>query len=96
MSLGRSWKNYPKCVFLNTRLDYSAGEFSLESNTIRRWTVQGMMALPEKFGEYRTMDQEGRVVSPETNEVTFVLDGKSRTMNTILAAPPDLPMEGRR
>ena len=43
-----------------------------------------MMALPEFFGEYRTMDQEGRVVSPETNEVTFVLDGKSRTMNTIL------------
>jgi len=96
VSLGRSWKKYPKCVFLNTRLDYSAGEFSLESNTIRRWTVQGMMALPEFFGEYRTMDQEGRVVSPETNEVIFVLDGKSRTMNTILAAPPDLPLEGRR
>lgn len=85
VSLGRSWKNYPKCVFLHTRLDYSAGEFSLESNTIRRWTVQGMMALPEFFGEYRTMDQEGRVVSPATNEVTFVLDGKSRTMNTILS-----------
>ena len=85
VSLGRSWKKYPKCVFLNTRLDYSAGEFSLESNTIRRWTVQGMMALPEFFGEYRTMDQEGRVVSPETNEVTFVLDGKSRTVNTILS-----------
>lgn len=84
VSLGRSWKNYPKCVFLNTRLDYSAGEFSLESSTIRRWTVQGMMALPEFFGEYRTTDQEGRVVSPETNEVTFVLDGKSKTINTIL------------
>ncbi len=84
VSLGRSWKNHPKCVFLHTRLDYSAGEFSLENNAIRRWTVQGMMALPEKFGEYRTMDQEGRVVSPATNEETFVLDGKSRTMNTIL------------
>ena len=85
VSLGRSWKNYPKCVFVHTKLDYSAGEFSLESNGIRRWTVQGMMALPERFGEYRTIDQEGRVVSPETNEVTFVLDGKSRTMNTILS-----------
>ena len=85
VSLGRSWKKFPKCVFIHTRLDYSAGEFSLESNGIRRWTVQGMMALPERFGEYRTMDQEGRVVSPETNEVTFVLDGKSRTMNTILS-----------
>ena len=96
VSLGRSWKKYPKCVFLNTRLDFSAGEFRLEGKGIQRWTVQGMMALPERFGEYRTMDQEGRVVSPETNEVVFVLGGKSRTMNTILAAPPDLPMEGRR
>ena len=85
VSLGRSWKKFPKCVFVHTKLDYSAGEFSLESNGIRRWTVQGMMALPERFGEYRTIDQEGRVVSPETNEVTFVLDGKSRTMNTILS-----------
>ncbi len=84
VSLGRSWRNYPQCVFLNTRLDYSAGAFTLENKDIRRWTVQGMMALPELFGEYRTMDQEGRVVSPETNEVTFVLDGKSRTINTIL------------
>lgn len=84
VSLGRSWKKSPKCVFLNTILDFSAGAFTLENNAIRRWTVQGMMALPERFGEYRTKDQEGRVVSPEENEVTFVLDGKSRTMNTIL------------
>ena len=84
VSLGRSWKKYPKCVFLNTTLDYSAGEFRLENKAIHRWTVQGMMALPEKFGEYRTMDKEGRVVSPEANEITFVLGGKSTTMNTIL------------
>jgi len=92
VSLGRSWKKYPKCVFLNTRLDFSAGEFRLEGKGIQRWTVQGMMALPECFGEYRTMDQEGRVVSPETNEVTFVLGGKSRTMNTILEAAPEAPL----
>lgn len=85
VSLGRSWKKHPKCVFLHTTLDYSAGEFRLEGKGIQRWTVQGMMALPELFGEYRTADQEGRVLSPETNEVTFVLDAKSTTKNTILS-----------
>ena len=85
VSLGRSWKKHPKCVFLHTTLDFSAGEFLLEGKGIQRWTVQGMMALPEQFGEYRTTDQEGRVLSPETNEVTFVLDGKSRTISTVLS-----------
>jgi len=85
VSLGRSWKKTPKCVFLHTTLDFSAGEFRLEGKGIQRWTVQGMMTLPEQFGEYRTTDQEGRVLSPETNEVTFVLDGKSRTISTVLS-----------
>lgn len=86
VSLGRSWKKYPKCVFLNTTLDFSAGVFTIEHKDIRRWTTQGMMALPEKFGEYRTMDKEGRILSPETNEITFHLDGKVQTVNTILTA----------
>ena len=84
VSLGRSWNKYPKCVFLNTVLDYSAGFFALENKDIRRWTLNGMSALPEKMGEYRTMDVEGRVISPETNEVVFTYKGATKTMNTIL------------
>jgi pectin methylesterase-like acyl-CoA thioesterase len=85
VSLGRSWKNNPKCVFLNTVLDYSVGVFELRSKDINRWTTKGMMALPELFGEYNTMDAEGRVVSPEMNEVEFTLKGKTKRMNTILS-----------
>jgi hypothetical protein len=84
VSLGRSWNKYPKCVFLNTTLDFSAGDFTLENKDIRRWTLNGMSALPEKMGEYRTMDVEGRVISPETNEVVFTYKGATKTMNTIL------------
>ena len=86
VSLGRSWKKSPKCVFLNTTLDFSAGAFTLENNAIRRWTVQGMMALPELFGEYNTTDTKGRVVSPETNETEFTYKGATKRMNTILSS----------
>ena len=86
VSLGRSWKNQPRCVFLRTVLDDSAGPFGLENKDIRRWTMAGMSVLPEKFGEYDTRDKAGRVVSPETNEVTFHYKGETKTMNTILTA----------
>ena len=86
VSLGRSWKNHPRCVFLNTVLDYSAGRFMLsDGNKIQRWTVGGMSVLPDMFGEYNTMDTEGRVVSPAANEVHFTYKGVTKPMQTILS-----------
>ena len=87
VSLGRSWKNYPKCVYQNTVLDYSAGHFVLENEKIQRWTIEGMRVLPEFFGEYNTMDTEGKVVSPQSNEVTFTYHGTEKKMETILLTP---------
>lgn len=86
VSLGRSWKNSPRCVFLRTVLDYSAGYFELNGKGIERWTTAGMSTLPDLFGEYRTTDTEGRVVSPGANVVTFSYRGTSKTMNTIMSA----------
>ena len=86
VSLGRSWNNHPRCVFLNTVLDYSAGNFELSNKDVQRWTKGAMSALPDLFGEYNTKDTEGRVVSPEKNEVTFTYKGETKTMNTILTA----------
>lgn len=85
VSLGRSWKRNPKCVFLNTVLDYSAGYFELENKDIQRWTKQGMSVLPEYFGEYNTTDTKGRVVSPKANEVIFTHNGATKMLNTILS-----------
>lgn len=84
VSLGRAWNNRPRCVFLNTVLDYSAGEFSLYDKKIQRWNTEGMRVLPERFGEYQTMDVNGNVISPEKNEVTFTFRQEQKTMNTIL------------
>lgn len=86
VSLGRSWKNTPKCVFLNTVLNYSAGVFTLENGGIQRWTKQGMSVLPELFGEYRTADSKGNIVSPDENIVEFTYRGEKKAMNTILTS----------
>ena len=40
--------------------------------------------LPDCFGEYRTMDVNGKVISPETNEVVFHYRGQEKALNTIL------------
>ena len=92
MSLGRSWNNAPKCVFLNTVLDDSNGELimtkdaSQQKDKIARWTLGAMNKLPEKFGEFNSMDKDGNVVSPASNDVTFVLGSDEKQMETILTA----------
>ncbi len=84
VSLGRAWNNTPRCVFLNTIFDYSAGEFAVTGKKVQRWSTEGMRVLPELFGEYNTKDAQGNVISPEANNVTFTFRGDSKTMNTIL------------
>ena len=87
VSLGRSWNNYPRCVFLRTTLDFSAGEFTLtDGKNIQRWTLPGMRVVPARFGEYRTMDVKGKIISPKKHEVVFTFRGQERPMNTILTA----------
>lgn len=85
VSLGRSWKNSPRCVFLNTLLDYSAGNFNLsDGKKIQRWTIEGMSVLPDRFGEYRTKDIYGKVISPKANKTVFTYKGEQKMMNTII------------
>jgi len=90
VSMGRAWNNTPKCAFLNTLVDYSAGEFSFESGDIQRWTKKLMNpnAWPV-FGEYNTHLADGTVLTPASNVVTFV-DEKSgnatQNIETVLSA----------
>ena len=87
VSLGRSWNNYPKCAFLRTTLDFSAGEFSLsDGKNNQRWTLPGMRVVPARFGEYKTRDVKGRIISPKKHEVVFYFRTQERPMNTILTA----------
>ena len=92
VSFGRSWNNKPKTVFLNTFLDDSNGalnmvkEASAQKDKIERWTLGGMNVLPELFGEYNSVDKNGNVVSPASNNVTFILGSNEKQMETILTA----------
>ena len=87
VSLGRSWNNAPKCVYLNTIVDESKGKFSFEDDgKIARWTLLGMNILPERFGEYNTTDTAGNVISPASNTITFTYKDNSKSMETILTA----------
>lgn len=90
VSFGRAWNNTPSVTFINTLVDYSAGEFGFESSDIQRWTKKLMNpnAWPQ-FGEYNTHLADGTVLTPATNVVTF-LDEKSnnatRDIETIMSA----------
>ena len=77
VSMGRAWNNTPKVAFLNTLVDYSAGQFAFESGDIQRWTKKLMNAnaWPE-FGEFNTHLEDGTVLTPASNVVKF-LDEKS-------------------
>ena len=75
VSLGRAWNNTPQVAFLNSLVDYSAGNFSFEGDNgkIQRWTKDLMSdgtGWPV-FGEYNTHLADGTVLTPASNVVTF-------------------------
>lgn len=89
VSLGRAWNNKPKTVFLNTLLAddlVMTKDASAQKDKIQRWTLGGMNVLPEKFGEFNSVDKDGNVISPASNNVTFVLGSNEKQMETILTA----------
>lgn len=89
VSLGRAWNNKPKTVFLNTLLSddlVMTKSATQQKDKIERWTLGGMNVLPELFGEYNSINKNGQVVSPVSNNVKFVLNGNEKEMETILTA----------
>ena len=89
VSFGRAWRNTPRVVFLHTTVDYSAGMFTMEDGgKTQRWTKQLMNtdAWPS-FGEYDTRTPVGTLLTPATNDVTFIdtRNGNiTRTLPTVL------------
>jgi hypothetical protein len=90
VSFGRSWNNSPKTVFLYTFLDDSNGELNMrktasqQKDKIERWTLGAMNALPTLFGEYHSVNAAGQNITPESNNVTFVLGSNETTLETVL------------
>jgi len=81
-TLGRSWGGTANCAFLNTILDANAAK-NIAST---RWTTGGMNVVAKNFWEYNTLDETGKVISPEKNVVKFTKDKEVSEYNTILSA----------
>ncbi|MBO4892992.1 MAG: InlB B-repeat-containing protein [Prevotella sp.] len=78
-NFGRTWQNTPICVWLNTTLDENAQKTLVSS----RWTQKGMNNKdPKVFGEYNTMDINGKNITPTSNKITSF----GGTFETILTA----------
>lgn len=77
---GRAWNNTPRCAYINTTL------LQPEKLNSNRWTLGGMNVPADKFVEFNTMDESGKVVSPDSYVCTFTKDSKKNTYETILTA----------
>ena len=84
VSFGRAWGDQARTVFLNTLVDYSAGNFGFTTNGIQRWTQTGINTNPTKFGEYNTHLEDGTVLTPTSNVVTFN-KGTNVELETVLS-----------
>lgn len=78
-NFGRTWQNYPICIYLNTTLDGNSAKTLVGS----RWTQKGMNNRdPKIFGEFNTMDEAGNNITPARNTITSY----GGTFETILNA----------
>lgn len=73
---GRMWRNKPVCVWLNTTLDENAAK----TLTPSRWIEKGMNNTdPKLIGEYATVDEKGRDLTPSSN-IILSYDGAHETV----------------
>lgn len=79
---GRAWNGYARVAFLNTTL---AG-YAATKIRAARWEENGMNVMPQNFWEYNSLDEDGNVISPASNVVTFAYNGKTSARETILSA----------
>ena len=79
-NFGRSWGTYSGLAWLNTTINQPA---RLAKS---RFTISGMNCAADKFVEYNTMDANGKVISPASNEINFTHSSGNKKYETILTA----------
>lgn len=81
-NLGRAWGGQPKCAWLNTTMKMNKGKIAAT-----RYTTGGMNVAAKEFYEYNSMDENGTVISPASNKLTFThSSGNNANFETILTA----------
>lgn len=76
-SLGRAWGGTPRLAYINTKVN----DTKIVSS---RFTAEGMNVVAKSFKEYNTTNN-GRVVSPSSNIISFTKGSTVNRMETILS-----------
>ena len=77
--LARGWHTLPRCTWLYTRLE-SPGKLA-----DGRFDAHSIRSVECQFFEYHTTDMEGRVLTPQSNVVTFTAKGQTHSSETVLS-----------
>ncbi len=76
-NFGRSWGGESKAQYLRT--------VDLDGKLVAsRFTAAGMNVAAYRFKEYQTMDAEGNITTPESNEMTFTHTTGNFTYETVM------------
>lgn len=76
--LARGWHTMPRCVWLNTRIE------SPQLLRQSRFDPNSIRSVDVVFGEYHTMDAEGRDITPRSNYVTFAANEERSRVETVM------------
>ena len=79
-NFGRSWGTYSGLAWLNTTINQP------DKLASSRFTVAGMNCAADKFVEFNSMDANGNVISPASNEINFTHSSGNKKYETILTA----------
>ena len=77
-TFARGWHTLPRCAWLYTRLE------TPELLAAGRFDPYSIRSVDCTFYEYQTTDMEGRLLTPESNMVTFEAKGLSKTAETVM------------
>lgn len=76
----RGWHTHPRCTWINTVLE------TPEKLEPERFDPQSIRSEECEFGEYGTVDQQGRSLTPDSNIITLHGKEGTRTIQTTLSA----------
>ena len=82
-SLGRSWGGKSKLAWIGTTMNEQPLN---EGNSIKRFTLNGMNIAAYQFKEYASKDEQGNILTPQKNVVTFTHSTGNYTYNTTMSA----------
>ena len=82
-SLGRSWGGKSKLAWIGTTMNEQPLN---EDYSIKRFTLNGMNIAAYQFKEYASKDEQGNILTPQKNVVTFTHSTGNYTYNTTMSA----------